>query len=396
MRITWVTRSFLDYRIPVFEELDRLCGNQLTVIYNRECTTDILTSKINSVLDARAIGMTGEFCIATTRKKNVTNDFANKGIRIPYQPGLLNAINESKPDVMVSDGFMQWTYAPLLRRMWSEKVPHVMCYERTVHTERNCQWYRKLYRKWAMRHIDAYSVNGSLCGEYLEQLGAKKTQIFHGNMAADTEGIANAVALISQEQANAFRAKLNISGSLFLYVGQLIPRKGVLELLKAWKHAQMENATLLLVGDGTQREELQAYSRQWNLNTIFTGRIAYEDITKYYRIADVFVMPTLEDNWSLVVPEAMACGLPVACSKYNGCWPELVKPENGWVFDPLDLETFAMTLKKISAYDKSTLVQMGKAGQMLGQDFSPEKAAKAIYDCCEFAVESLKSSNDGK
>ena len=36
MRITWVTRSFLDYRIPVYENLDELCGHQLTLIFNGE------------------------------------------------------------------------------------------------------------------------------------------------------------------------------------------------------------------------------------------------------------------------------------------------------------------------------------------------------------------------
>lgn len=57
----------------------------------------------------------------------------------------------------------------------------------------------------------------------------------------------------------------------------------------------------------------------------FLGKIPYQEVYKYYGIADVFVLPTLEDNWSLVVPEAMSCGLPVATSIYNGCHPELVK-----------------------------------------------------------------------
>ena len=387
MRITWVTRSFLDYRIPVFRELDRLCGNQLTLIYNRECTSGTLISKVESVLGGRAIGLEGEFRLATTNKKNVTNDFANKGFRIPYQPGLLGKINESKPEAMVSDGFMQWTFAPIWKRIWSRNVPHVMCYERTAHTERNCQWYRRLYRKWAMRHIDAYCVNGSLCGEYLEQLGAKKDQIYYGQMAADTDGLANVVASITQEQADAFLSKLNICGTLFLYVGQLIPRKGIMELLKAWRLANLDNATLLLVGDGSQMEELQAYCRQWNLNTIFMGRVAYEDITKYYRIANVFVMPTLEDNWSLVVPEAMACGLPIACSKYNGCWPELVKPENGWVFDPLDRENTIRTIRKINSQDIAELQDMGQCSRQIVNAFSPATAAQVIWEVCRKTVE---------
>lgn len=36
MKITWVTRSFLDYRIPVFKALDEMCGHQLTVVYYKD------------------------------------------------------------------------------------------------------------------------------------------------------------------------------------------------------------------------------------------------------------------------------------------------------------------------------------------------------------------------
>ena len=391
MRITWVTRSFLDYRIPVFKELDKLCGGELTLIYNRECTSDALVSNIEAILDKRAIGMTGEFRLATTRKKNVTNDFANKGIRIPYQPGLIQRINESMPDVMVSDGFMQWTYAPLWKRMWSRKIPLVICYERTAHTERNCQLYRKLYRKWAMRFVDAYCVNGSLCGEYLQSLGVRKDKLFYGQMAADTDGLSETVGSVSLDEAKALRKTLDISGRIFLYVGQLIPRKGIMELLNAWRLAALDNAALLLVGDGTQMKELRDYCTQWSLNVFFTGKIAYKEIAKFYRIADVFVMPTLEDNWSLVVPEAMACGLPIACSKYNGCWPELVKPENGWVFDPLDKENTVGTLQSISALDTADLQKMGQCSRRIVEAFSPAKAAQAILEACQKAVANKKN-----
>ena len=391
MRITWVTRSFLDYRIPVFKELDKLCGGELTLIYNRECTSDALVSNIEAILDKRAIGMTGEFRLATTRKKNVTNDFANKGIRIPYQPGLIQRINESMPDVMVSDGFMQWTYAPLWKRMWSRKIPLVICYERTAHTERNCQLYRKLYRKWAMRFVDAYCVNGSLCGEYLQSLGVRKDKLFYGQMAADTDGLSETVGSVSLDEAKALRKTLDISGRIFLYVGQLIPRKGIMELLNAWRLAALDNAALLLVGDGTQMKELRDYCTQWSLNVFFTGKIAYKEIAKFYRIADVFVMPTLEDNWSLVVPEAMACGLPIACSKYNGCWPELVKPENGWVFEPLDKENTVRTLQSISALDTADLQKMGQCSRRIVEAFSPAKAAQAILEACQKAVANKKN-----
>ena len=89
MRITWVTRSFLDYRIPVYAELNRLCGDQLTVIYNQETKTERLIGKIEAVLGERAVGLTGELRLGGKKIENA--QFSNSGIRIPFQPGLLKA-----------------------------------------------------------------------------------------------------------------------------------------------------------------------------------------------------------------------------------------------------------------------------------------------------------------
>ncbi len=105
-----------------------------------------------------------------------------------------------------------------------------------------------------------------------------------------------------------------------------------------------------------------------------------------YAAADAFVIPTLEDNWSLVVPEAMSCGLPILCSKYNGCWPELVHPgRNGWVFDPLDKEDMARCLLACAA-SGDELGRMGLESQRIVADFTPAHAARAIFGACETAM----------
>ena len=135
MKITWVTRSFLDYRIPVYEEVNRLCDNQLTVIYYAEVVPQRCREKLKKILGTREIGISGEVRIGGKKIENQV--YANTGgIRIPIRPGLLKIIRNTKPDVILSDGFFQWTYAALFSNLlW--KTPHVMCYERTLHTERN-------------------------------------------------------------------------------------------------------------------------------------------------------------------------------------------------------------------------------------------------------------------
>lgn len=124
----------------------------------------------------------------------------------------------------------------------------------------------------------------------------------------------------------------------------------------------------------------------------FLGAVDYNEIAQYYAASDVFIMPTLEDNWSLVVPEAMACGLPVLCSKYNGCYPELIEEgKNGWVFDPFDPEEIAAHLKRcVLDKSRSGLADMGERSKEIVAGHSPQRAARAIYNACEIALSKSK------
>ena len=382
MRITWVTRSFLDYRIPVYAELNRLCGDQLTVIFYRDVVPDRCVEKLRKIIGDRAVGLTGELRLSGQKSAPVST-VGRKGIRIPWQPGLLKACRASRPDVMISDGFFQWTYAPLLLRLF-RRIPHVMCYEPTAHTERHVGKMRSLYRKLASYAMDAICCNGSLCREYTLSLGIPERKIFLGNMAADTENLARLCAAVSEAQRTELRKKYALSGVVFLFVGRLVTLKGIAELLKAWRGDLP--ATLLLVGDGPERAVLEAVCREKKMdNVVFAGAQDYDAIPPFYRAADIFIIPTLQDNWSLVVPEAMACGLPVASSIYNGCHPELVHPENGWTFDPLNTEETAATLDEI-VRRKDQLKEMGAASREIVRDHTPAKVAEKIFDTCRKVV----------
>ena len=147
MNITWITRSFLDYRIPVYAELDNLCGHHLSLIYNSEVVPERCQNKLQEILGERAIGLSGEIRLSGQKNAPIST-VSRKGIRIPFQPNLLKIARETKPDVTVSDGFFQWTYAPLFLR-FRNHIPHVMCYEPTKHTEKHAQFFRTWYRKFA-------------------------------------------------------------------------------------------------------------------------------------------------------------------------------------------------------------------------------------------------------
>lgn len=202
-------------------------------------------------------------------------------------------------------------------------------------------------------------------------------------MCADSKSLSDKLRLITKEDNESFLESLKINrgkGLIFLFVGQIIERKGVLELLKAWqKYIRIfDHDCLLLVGNGTL---LPVYQKLYpdSENLKFIGDVDYSLIQNYYSIADVFIMPTLEDNWSLVVPEAMSCGLPIATSIYNGCYPELVTEKNGLVFDPLNEQSINGALEYFHRPDIN-LQSMGEASVQIEKEFSPERAASKIVN----------------
>ncbi len=387
MRITYVGRSFLDYRVPVFRALSERTNGAFSLIYCADYVPEAVQAKARAALDTRAVGLRGE--VRLWYDADAPARLANTSVRLVYQPGLLRSIRATCPDVLVADGFFQWTTFALAYRL-RYGTPLVVCYERTAHTERHAQWYRRAYRKLVLPLIDAMSCNGQLCLDYTVSLGVPRQRITTGHMVADTDGLASAAAAVTAGERRDIRAAWGDPDLAFIAVGSLSVRKGVSQLLDGWAEfmrARPGHCRLILVGDGPEEERLKARVAAAGVDgVIFHGRAEYEMIARYYAAADAMIMPTLEDNWSLVVPEAMACGLPILCSRYNGCHPELVHDGvNGWVFDPLSPVDVAQCLTRL-VDNRARLPAMADASRRIVAAHTPEHAAAAIFEACRLAI----------
>ena len=113
MNVTYVARSFLDYRVPVLEAMREKLGGRFRFIYSADYVPRRCHERIRAEIGDAAIGLTGEWRIGP----NETAEFANKQLRIVHQPDLWRAIVESQPDVVVGDGFFQWTSQALAYRI---------------------------------------------------------------------------------------------------------------------------------------------------------------------------------------------------------------------------------------------------------------------------------------
>lgn len=389
MKVLYANPIFLDYRIPFYKKLVELFNGDFFVLYstNRYAGRfDDLLKRIPKELGENAIAFDKEktlYCNSLSFKYKAKAAENKKSIlpyAIPFTSGLLKTIRLLKPDVLITEGFYQWT--PLLcLYAYRHHIPMYVNYERTMYTERYTGKLKTLERKWVDKFVSGYIVNGSETRKYLLSIGIAPERIHLGGMSADSIGLRNSISLFSEYKKEEFKRRYQADedGLIYLYSGQMIERKGVNHLLESWiEHIKRyTHDILILIGGGPLYDQ---YKTQYgNERSIYLeGRIPYENVYKYYAIADVFVLPTIEDNWSLVIPEAMACGLPVATSIYNGCYSELVKKgQNGITFDTFDHTTI---VEALSYFHTQNLKEFGKNSIELEEPFNTENSAQRVYE----------------
>jgi glycosyltransferase involved in cell wall biosynthesis len=283
-------------------------------------------------------------------------------------PKIVGHLLNFKPDIIFASGFSLWTILSLLLKpIGGWRV--VIVYEGSSQTYDFRDDPRRLaLRRLLVRWADAYMTNSATGKAYLtDLLGAAPARVF-----ARPYQVPDAAAL--RQRMAAGTIGLAPQRPVFLFVGQLVPRKGLHLLLAACAYLKTqghENYTLIVVGDGAQRAELEQLSHDRGLTNIqWVGWVAYDQLGTYFTQADVFVLPSQEDTWGMVVLEAMVFGKPILCSKWVGA-VEMVQPEeNGYIFDPYKIEEMAdCMLKFIQAPDQ--IARMGARSQQLIEPHNP-------------------------
>ena len=145
------------------------------------------------------------------------------------------------------------------------------------------------------------------------------------------------------------RQELNIKPDkvIALMVAQDFHRKGLREAILALAKVKDEHQALVVVGKGSAGPyRRQAITLGVDQQIIFAG--ATDDIVPYYRAADFFVLPTRHDPCSLAVLEALAMGLPVISTKFNGATEIMTHGVDGFVLDdPANINALAAAMKNL-------------------------------------------------
>jgi glycosyltransferase involved in cell wall biosynthesis len=150
------------------------------------------------------------------------------------------------------------------------------------------------------------------------------------------------------------KSKVN-SDFILLYVGRVVKEKGLEVLFTTLSNLKMlKGLKLLVVGGGKDFERYKNLVKSQDLPVTFYGEVKNEETIKYYKKADVFILPTLrQEGFPMVLVEAMATGLPIIASRIGGIPSAVTDGENGILVSPNSVAELREAIKLL--YENSGL-----------------------------------------
>lgn len=151
-----------------------------------------------------------------------------------------------------------------------------------------------------------------------------------------------------------------------LFSGVLTRRKGVLQLARAFAEVARDHPRLHLVvlGSGPLEALMRDLLEPVASQVTWLGFVAWNNVPEQYAQADVLCLPTRYDGWGMVIPEAMAAGLPVLATRNAGAARELLKDGvNGWFLSGLEAGDIVDSLRRLLTLSKEDLQKMSRAAR---------------------------------
>ena len=169
----------------------------------------------------------------------------------------------------------------------------------------------------------------------------------------------------------------------YMYVGILLKRKYPAEILESLEQVSGDgNFSITYAGDGECRNEIveihKKYNKKGTVNLL--GRIAREDIIKYLKKCQVFVMISKSEIFGLVYLEAMAMGLIPIGSRNEGIDGIIVDGKNGFLCEAGNVIELSAVIKRINNMSTTELIEISNNARQTAMEFSDFKVAKKYID----------------
>ena len=358
MRVLFLTNIPSPYRVDFFNELGKKCD--LTVLFEAQIAKSRNTKWKSG--DAKCF-----------------NAVYLKGFRVgdaeAFCPKVISYLSKEKYDIIVVGMYSTPTAMLAIEYMRLKKIPFFISSDGGIKKD------DKGIRHWVKQHFiqaaDAWLSTGRLTDEYLTYYGAYQEKIFRYPFTSVKESEILNNPLTSSEK-KVYKELLGVKEKvLVLSVGQFTYRKGYDLLLQAFKDID-KNIGLYIIG-GIPTEEYLLLKNELDLdNVYFLDFMVKSELANYYKAADVFVLPTREDIWGLVINEAFSFGLPVITTDKCVAGCEMITDQDLGEILPMD-EFVHLFPEKLIEYKNKNVHKILERSKK----YSIEEMAKMHYSIFE-------------
>lgn len=295
-----------------------------------------------------------------------------ESLPIHFPLDTISSLKRENPEVVISVelGFRSYM---AMKYCKANKKPLILWVALSEHTEISRGDFRKRLRKKLLKEATAVFCNGKSSERYIRSMGFQKKVCF--------------VPCTSDYSIN---KNLPTPRKIrrVLFTGQLTSRKGILEMVNGFIELLRQTPSLkfhlTVAGEGVEKNQLDKLKNHPQIQLTLKGAVRYEDMKQLYLESDLYIFPTLADEWGVVVNEALSSGLVVIGSKFSQAVEELiVEGENGWIFDPTNPKSFVDKVKTALTIEDEELMKMKKNATRSIEDFNPKQVAEKIKKTLE-------------
>lgn len=361
MKITFVWRGPSPYRVDFFNELGKLCDVEV-----------FFEMRPKDISDKNLTWFHEDF---SNFKASYLNGFKlfNKIWICPKVFRLVPYLKKS--DIIVLGMYSTATQMILITLFKLLHIPYILNSDGGF--IKNDSIFGKWIKKFLIGGASGYLSSGIKTSEYLQFYGATKPCYIYPFTSAKKSDLDNSERPTDRLS---LKEKLHVSEELMiLFCGQFIYRKGIDTLLKGSRDLP-ENVGVYIVGGKPTMEYLSIIDDLNLKNIHFIDFKKPEELSAYYQAADIYILPTREDIWGLVINEAMAYGLPVITTTKCLGGVELIKDgENGFIIEPEDYVSLNRHIKQL-IFDKSLREIMRDNNLSKIKSYTIENMAKCHFN----------------
>ena len=195
---------------------------------------------------------------------------------------------------------------------------------------------------WQLSRFEEESAKNATLVVTISEYSRRKIMQFYGVDRAKIRIVPNGVdtqRFKPSKGCEKIKRQIGIDSKLcVLFVGRLIPRKGLLYLVEAAKQIVKEfsQTTFLIVGDGPLKNHLISYLKKMKLsgNFVFLGDVSESALPALYNCADVFVLPSIQEGQGIALLEAQATAKPIVAFDVGGVREAVLDKETGLIMKP--------------------------------------------------------------